>query len=111
MRPAMVADLMPFAHLALQNLRMLLGIFAYDEKGGVNLARSKQVEQLRGKFLARTIIESHGHERPVHVNGAVAEGRGGGARRGGRRCRRLRHRFAAKKAGGASNEHESFQPE
>ena len=75
-RPAMVADLVSFAHRSLQDLGMLNRVLANDEESRVDVMLGQDVEQLRSQFFARAVIKSHRDIRPVDMHRAVADGWG-----------------------------------
>src|SRR3954471_12379594 len=68
MRPAMVANFVPFPSSARDDLGMFHDVFADHEKSGFNVMRSQQVEQFWRKHCARSVIESHGDVRTIQMH-------------------------------------------
>src|ERR1700686_3464602 len=77
----MVADLVPFARGAPQNIGMVRRVLANDKKCRLHVVGREKVEQLRSEHRMRPIVESKSDVRAFDVDGIKRDLRLGRSRR------------------------------
>jgi hypothetical protein len=65
----MVRDLVSFPDGPLEDIRMIRGILADDEKRGLEMPRREEIEKLRRERGIRAVIEGQRDDKPIDMDG------------------------------------------